>query len=115
MQEVSTVIDLIRREFGVGVGVNPNPERTSATTAVNLLFRSNPRRLGIIVYNLTTSGLWVGPFLDLAATKGFRVAANGGSLQAIWREDYILPTLDWYCLSDAVDQAILSYELVMIG
>jgi hypothetical protein len=38
---------------------------------------------------------------DLAATNGIRLAANGGSVSLTMRDDFTLPTREWFAASPA--------------
>lgn len=103
---INSIDDLLEQNFGVRVEVIEEASTLDADIAVKVVAGRNRRRVGLIIINLSVNNVTVAPFKDVSLTRGIRLAANGGSLSMSWRDDLILPAMEWSALSDVDNSAI---------
>jgi len=69
-------------------------------------------RVGGTIVNLSANKLYVGPFRNVASTKGFLLAPNGGQLVLDYRDDFLLVGLEWYCIASKANSRVYTQELI---
>lgn len=79
--------DAIDREFGVRTRLIINPVTGSVGTTATEILRNNPDRLSWVIINLSANFGFIDFTPQVAATRGIRLSANGGSAAATWRDD----------------------------
>lgn len=106
-----SVQDLIDREFGF-----PTTEAETATTvgtAVAQLVSNNPKRVALVVVNLSTGALFIGLDRATSSTRGLRLA-TGGSVSMNYNDDFTLPAREWFIIGDGAGLAFYALEVLMI-
>ncbi len=63
-------------------------------------------RVSLTFVNLAATQLYLAPSLEVAATHGLRLAANGGTVSMNVEEDSLLPALGWWCVSSGANGAL---------
>ena len=106
-----TLIELITEELGVDVDHAANPEETDIDTTAKIILKQSPNRVGFVMVNLSANVMFVAPAADVSSSKGIRLAANGGSLTTIWREDFHLPALEWSAIADVNNSTLYTLEI----
>jgi len=109
---VQTIYDLIERKLGVRVYERVNPVTSSVGTSVTEILRENASRIAIVLINLGAYPLFVAFDREVSATRGVRVAANGGFFTMFWEEDFTLPARALYGI--APDGAVNIYVVELI-
>jgi len=110
-----TVHDLVRERFGTSGFPTVNPSVSTVAASAGQLVRQNPNRLGLLVMNLSLNNVYVGFWPDVSATKGIRLAANGGFYKTVWFEDFEMPGWEWFAIADAGPSAVVTVEILSTG
>jgi hypothetical protein len=111
----SNARDLIENEYGVRTTEVENPLITASGAAATRVFSNNPRRLGIVLINLSANVVYLGLGADVAAAKGIYLAANGGNVSMNIQDDFTLPTREWWVISPAGASNIYSLSEEILG
>ena len=105
---------LIDEEFGAETEPRINPLRSSIGTTALQLFAQNPNRVAFHLVNLSSNTMYVGPFADVSASKGYRVGPGGGTLISRYQIDWHLTGNEWYVVATASSSSLLSVEIVIV-
>lgn len=111
---LASVYELVAREFGVEVDVVDSRDATSVGTTDVIVARNDPRRVGLIVVNLSANVVYLRPLQPASTTTGIRLTSNGGTVLMNWRADMVMPALEWHGIADGAGSAIFVLE-VLIG
>jgi len=84
---VGALADYVTKKFGRPTRNVENPMTSTVGTTPTQVLQNNPDRFGCSFTNLSPNDGFVGWFSDVSATKGVRVAANGGWVHLIADED----------------------------
>lgn len=104
------VRELVQERLGA-VTAERSSIGTVGTTAARLV-TNNPRRLLLVVTNLSTGTLYVDVTPGVSSTRG--IAINPAiSVSFAWFEDFTLPTREWYAVGSAADLAYSVLEQLM--
>lgn len=107
-----TLQDLIRESLGIATFPAVNRVVSQIGVAAEQIMRQQPNRLAFLIVNLGTDSIYVGPFNDVAATKGVQVAASGGNVSAIYTEDFDLVGYEWFGIANVAATPVLILELL---
>jgi hypothetical protein len=105
-----TLADLVKERYGVNTFSRDNPVVAAVGVTAIPIARQNPNRIWLTIVNLSANVLYVGPFADVAATKGIYLGANGGSLTINYLDDMELPGREWSAIATGAASAILVVE-----
>ncbi len=108
---MSKLADLLAKHFGGPIDGQVNRTLSTVGTAAAQMFRLDADRVGATVVNLSANKVWVGPFRDVASTKGILLGPNGGMLVIRWDEDFLLVGAEWYAIANAANSRIITIEL----
>jgi hypothetical protein len=111
---VRSVYELLSNTYGVTLMIEDNPEVTEVGEFDVIIFKNNPRRIGLVVMNLSTNGIYVRPQMEASATAGIALVAGGGSLSMNCIEDFHLPALEWHAVASGGGSAIYSVGIVIV-
>ncbi len=104
--------DLLEARFGVKTEAADNRFGTTIGTSVARVLPNDPKRLGAVIVNLSAVAVFIGPFRDVSASKGIRLAPSGGSFSLIWDEDFDVTGWEWFAVADAAASAVLTIEVL---
>lgn len=94
------VVDLLEKDIGVRAPFHRvDPVRTTIGLTALQFLTANPNRVAFSIYNLSVNVLFIRPDRTVSTTSGFRVGPNTG-LAFLYKEDLILPTLEWFGIFD---------------
>lgn len=110
---ITSIQDMLSERYGVRVTSNEAPAGTTVGVAVGLVLPNNPRRLAFVLVNMSANAIYVSPDADCAATHGIVLVPNGGTLALNYREDLILPSLNWYAIAAGAGSALYWLEAVI--
>lgn len=108
-----TILDLIEKEVGARVNPRAPVTPTTAGTTASQLFPQNPQRVAFLVVNLSTAVMYAVPGNTVSATTGIRIGPSGGAIIQNWRDDFVLPSLEWWILATVNASEYLLIELVL--
>ena len=91
--------------------VDSNP--TCQLTATKLL-NGNGDRVGLIIVNAGANPVWLSFTADVSTTNGIQLAPSGGNISMNVRDDFTLPTRDWWGIATGGTSQIFIIELVRI-
>lgn len=112
---MSKLQELLTKEFGVRTRLVENPVITSIGTTAGLVLSNNPDRLAWVITNLSVNVMYVGYNNDVASTKGIYLDKNGGSIGAIWKQDFQATSWEVFIVAAGASSAVYSYEVVAIA
>lgn len=105
--------NLLMERFKVRTRAVENPKSvTAASTTAQEILGNNPNRLAFTIINLGAEVCYVALSTPVAATKGIRLDANGGSFTCIWDEDFQMTGWAWWIISASGTPAVYSLEVV---
>jgi len=109
-----SILDLLEREIGEPVSAQaPLTPTTIGTTSTRLVIQ-NPQRVAFLVVNLSANTIYVAPTGVVSATTGIRLGPTGGQVAVLWKEDLVLPALEWSIIADGAASAYLLIELLLM-
>ena len=83
------------------LGGPTSEEESEVVTAAAFvtLCANDPEAVVLLLINLGSNAVYIGLQDDVSETKGIYLAANGGSVSMAIRDDYTLPTRQWFAVS----------------
>lgn len=107
----SNIQELIDREMGFPT-TEAETVGTVGTTVAQLV-DNNPRRIQLIIQNLSTGALFIGLDRATSSTRGVRIATGG--FRSVWyKEDHTLPARGWFVIGDGAGLAYYVLEVLMV-
>lgn len=105
---------LLYDKYGVKTTEYENPLGTSIATTITRILPLRPQRLGLVLANLGANNAYVMWDNLPSASRGLLLAANGGTINFIWDEDFSLVARGFWAIAigGAVDYSAL--EIVSI-
>lgn len=101
---------LVQDLLGVKTFTRINPVKATAGVAAAQVLRQNPNRVAFVYVNLSANDIRFAPRADVSTTLGIRVASSGGSVTALYTEDFDLVGLEWFDIADVAASAIFVME-----
>jgi len=111
---VRSVYELLSNTYGVTLMIEDNPEVSQVGTTDVVILKNNPRRIGLVIINLSANAIYVRPQMTASATAGIGLVAGGGSLSMNCIEDFHLPSLEWHAVASAAGSAIYTVGIVIV-
>lgn len=106
---------LLLQRFGVATTPRTNGELSSVGTSVVRLVRQTPSRIAFTVVNLSINNIYIGPFGDVATTKGIRLGPQGGGVSILPDEDFNLVSDEWFVIADGAASPLLVLEMLALS
>ena len=106
---VEDIYALIEREYGLSGSEIVEGEAIVAAAAAVRIWKQDPRRVAFTFVNLSANVLGIAPFGDLTTARQISVAANGGVVTVGFRDDLVLPSLEWFVLGTAAAEAFMTF------
>jgi len=113
LDKVNSVYELIAKEYGISIAIEDPSINLSIGTTSLIIAQNNPRRLGLVIINLSTNVLYVKPGGSATTTSGIRLAASGGSVSVNFITDLHLPALEWQAIASGAASAIYITSVVI--
>jgi len=104
--KVRSVYELIAKEYRADVTAEDLTTNLSIGTSDLIIAQNDPKRLALIVVNLSANILYLRPFNVAAATAGIRLAPSGGAMTLDWKTDFHLPAIEWHAVASGAASAI---------
>lgn len=102
--------DLLEQQFGTGFTTRISDAGATIGVTAAQLMREDPSRIGFRYINLSTNNIYLHFVGNVSATRGIQVGPGGGSLGALFRNDGILPGLEWFHVAAAAASAYVLIE-----
>lgn len=93
------VVDLIGKKYGVKITAFENPLITQAGLAALKLLTNNPRRVGVVLINLSVNNMYLGLSPGVSAANGIFIAPGGGAVSMDLDSDFTLPSMEWWVIA----------------
>lgn len=106
-----SVYELIGREWGVAVTWGESPLVSTLGTTDTIILPNNPRRVGLLMVNLSPNVAYIRPQQPASSTSGIRLDPYGGAFSASWQADMCLPALEWHGVATAEGSSIYVVEV----
>jgi len=104
--------DLLAANFGGPIDGLVNRELTTVGIVATRVFRLDADRVGATIVNLSANKLFVGPFGDVSATKGYLLGPNGGQLVLRYDEDFLTVGAEWFIIASRTGSRIYTLEMI---
>jgi hypothetical protein len=114
MAKAQSLDQLLTNEYGVNTHPEVNPMTSIAGVAATQIAPNNPNRVGFNIINLGANNVYVYIDNSVGTTKGFLLAANGGSLNLDWRVDFALISNEWWAIAVTAPSQLLVLGLVTL-
>lgn len=114
MGKTQTLDELLTNEYGVNTHPEVNPMTSIAGVAATQIAPINPNRVGFNIINIGASNVYVMTDNLVANTRGFLLAAGGGSLNLDWRVDFALISNEWWAIAVGAPSQLLVVGLVTL-
>lgn len=110
---INSVYDLISKQYGAKVSVEDPTTNLSIGTTDLIIAQNNPRRIALVVVNLSANTLYLKPKAPATTTNGIILIANGGSMSLNFLEDLHLPAQEWHAIASGAASAIYVTSVVL--
>jgi hypothetical protein len=110
---VKSLADLIERQFSIRTTSRINPVVDEVDIAVTQILAANPKRVGLLILNLSANTMYIAPDENVGAARGIFLAANGGSVSMKWDHDFEVVSLPWYGSATADNSDVFIMEEVI--
>ena len=105
--KVHSAYELLANQFGLALDFEENPVVSSVGVTDLVLVKNNPRRIALVIINLSGNTLYVRPGSSPAsATAGMVLVSGGGSLTMDVTSDFILPAREWHAVATGAASAV---------
>lgn len=91
-----SVQEVLQERYGLRVTSRESPDDYEVDNAIELIVPMNPRRMSLIMINLSANNVWVAPDTYVGADHGIQLVPNGGTFILNYREDLTLASHAWY-------------------
>ena len=78
--------------------------------AQDVVAGGDPERMALLFVNLGVTQIYVAPGVGVTATAGIRLGPNGGGVSLDTYEDAVLPSVEWYAISDGAGGSLWVLE-----
>ncbi len=102
--------DLLEQQYGTAFTTRTSDPGAVIGAAAAQLMREDPSRIGFRYVNLSPNAIYLHFVNTVSATQGIQVGPGGGSLGVSFREDGILPGLEWFHVALAAGSAYVLIE-----
>lgn len=104
---------LIEQELGVTTAWRMSAPVRVLGTDIEVLMPPDPRRLFFLITNLSVNDVHISPRPGVSAADGIFIPANGGQITSSYKEDFVLPTLEWSGLASGANSPIFILEVLL--
>lgn len=110
---VSDLYELLTREYGAGQWRVEEGIIANAGAAPLQFLRQDPRRIAFVFMNLSANALGILPSGNIVAATRQLTVPSGGIAAFNFRDDLVLPGLEWFVLGTAAAEAFLALAVVI--
>ena len=107
-----SIRDLIAAELGVAtLRIGDNPLNVDVDIADKIILKADPMRYAFVLVNVGGNNIFLTPRRAVVGTAGILVGASGGLISFSWRDDLILPAVEWHAVAAGNNTAIEIYTV----
>ena len=111
---IRSVYELLAQQWGANLDFEENPVTASVGVTDVVILKNNPRRLALIIINLSANTVYVRPGSNAAsATAGIVLISGGGSLTMDPISDFNLASLEWHAIASGAASSIYVLGLIV--
>lgn len=110
----ASILDLIAQEVGQPVQAAAPTSFTSVGTSSTQLMKQNPQRVSWVLVNLSANDMYIAPNEVVSSTTGILVSKSGGQASSMWKEDLVLPSLEWSIIATGSSSNYMLLEVVLV-
>jgi hypothetical protein len=81
---------------GLVTEIDTNPATSAAAASI---VGNDPDAIALNIINLGANNVFIALTPDVSSTKGILIGANGGILSLVLRDDFTLPSREWFGVS----------------
>ena len=111
---MGVIEDIIERKYSVTVNYEINRLTDVIDTTKTRITSNNSNRLALTVINLGSYNCYIAPNPDIELGKGILLVANGGGISFSVEEDFILPSLEFWGISESEANKVFVLEVIAI-
>lgn len=98
-----SVQEVLLERYGLRVTTRKSADNFEMGLAIAQIVPSNPRRLSLIMINLSANSIWIAPETFVAPAHGIMLVPNGGTFILNYREDLTLASHAWAGIADGAN------------
>jgi hypothetical protein len=107
-----SIHELIAESLGVdNIRVGDNPLNEDVDIASKVILKSDPMRYAFLLVNVSANDIYLVPRRAVVGTAGILLGANGGFFALNWRDDLVLPAVEWHAAAAGNNSAIEIYTV----
>lgn len=110
MRTLGAALDFAIKELGGPVNVIPGSP--VLTTTKSQIVNFNGDRVGLVIINLGVNDVFIVPGNVSSVSTGIRLFASGGSVSMNLRDDLVLPSYEWWGVTNSGSSALYILEVV---
>ncbi len=111
---MGVIEDIIKKKYGVTVSYEINRLTDVINTTKTKITSNNSNRLALTIINLGSYDCYIAPNPNITIGKGILLVANGGGISFSVEEDFILPSLEFWGISEVDTNSIFVLEVIAI-
>lgn len=105
-----SVQEVLQERYGLRVSTRQSADDYEVDLAIEQVVPMNPRRLSLILINLSANNIWIAPGTFVAPAHGIMLVPNGGTFILNYREDLTLASHAWVGISDGANSDMFWLE-----
>ncbi|MAH48062.1 hypothetical protein CMI37_19725 [Candidatus Pacearchaeota archaeon] len=113
VDNIYSVYDLIEKIYDAKVSVEDPTTNLSIGTSDLIIAQTNPRRIALVIVNLSSNIVYIKPKAPASSTSGIRLAPSGGSVSMNFTTDLHLPAQEWHAIASGAGSAIYITSVVL--
>ena len=114
MELLRSVQEVLEVRYGLRISTQESADDFELGVAIAQIVPMNPRRLSLIMVNLSANNVWIAPGTFVAPAHGIMLVPNGGTFILNYREDLTLASHAWYGISAAANSDFYWLEATII-
>jgi hypothetical protein len=110
-EHIKSLSDLLERQYGARTHYAINPVTDNVDIAVTQVFATNPKRLSLMIMNISASNIFLNVDQQVSAARGILLTPMGGSVSLTWEHDFDLVAFPWYATATADNSPVIAIEV----
>ena len=98
-----SVQEVLLERYGLRITTRKSGDAFEMGVAIAQIVPMNPRRLSLIMVNLSANNIWIAPETFVSPAHGILLVPNGGTFILNYREDLTLASHAWVGIADGAN------------